>query len=39
VCSSDLGIITTSRQFEMHIKMMKTAEENSEAAAAILRLS
>jgi flagellar basal-body rod protein FlgF len=33
------GIITTSRQFEMHIKMMKTAEENSEAAAAILRLS
>jgi flagellar basal-body rod protein FlgF len=33
------GIITTSRQFEMQIKMMKTAEENSEAAAAILKMS
>ncbi|MGH1462951.1 MAG: flagellar basal body rod protein FlgF [Neptuniibacter sp.] len=33
------GIISTSRQFEMQIKMMKTAEENSEAAAAILRMS
>lgn len=33
------GIITSSRQFEMQIKMMKTAEENSEAAAAILKIS
>ncbi|MFW1676707.1 flagellar basal-body rod protein FlgF [Pontibacter sp. JAM-7] len=33
------GIITTSRQFEMQVRMMKTAQENSEAAAAILRLS
>ena len=33
------GIITSSRQFEMQIKMMKTAEENSESAAAILRMS
>lgn len=33
------GIITSSRQFEMQIKMMKTAEENSESAAAILKLS
>lgn len=33
------GIITSSRQFEMQIKMMKTAEENSESAAAILRIS
>ena len=33
------GIITSSRQFEMQIKMMKTAEENSESAASILKLS
>lgn len=33
------GIITSSRQFEMQIKMMKTAEENSESAAAILKIS
>ncbi len=33
------GIITTSRQFEMQIKMMKTAEENSESAATILKIS
>ncbi|MDO6515443.1 MULTISPECIES: flagellar basal-body rod protein FlgF [unclassified Neptuniibacter] len=33
------GIITSSRQFEMQIKMMKTAEENSEAATSILKLS
>lgn len=33
------SIITLSRQFEMHIKMMKTAEENSSAAARILQLS
>lgn len=33
------GIISTSRQFEMQIKMMKTAEANSESAASILKLS
>ncbi|WP_415892515.1 flagellar basal body rod protein FlgF [Neptuniibacter sp. PT8_73] len=33
------GIISTSRQFEMQIKMMKTAEENSETAASILKIS
>lgn len=33
------GIISSSRQFEMQIKMMKTAEENSESAASILRMS
>ncbi|WP_415896964.1 flagellar basal body rod protein FlgF [Neptuniibacter sp. QD72_48] len=33
------GIISTSRQFEMQIKMMKTAEENSETAASILKMS
>mgnify|MGYP005998096935 FL=1 len=33
------GIITSSRQFEMQIKMMKTAEENSESATSILKLS
>ncbi|WP_415902024.1 flagellar basal-body rod protein FlgF [Neptuniibacter sp. QD29_5] len=33
------GIISTSRQFEMQIKMMKTAEENSETAATILKIS
>jgi flagellar basal-body rod protein FlgF len=33
------GIISTSRQFEMQIKMMKTAEENSEAATSILKMS
>ncbi|WP_415904455.1 flagellar basal body rod protein FlgF [Neptuniibacter sp. QD48_55] len=33
------GIISSSRQFEMQVKMMKTAEENSETAASILKLS
>lgn len=33
------GIIGASRQFEMQIKMMQTAQENSEVAAQILRLS
>lgn len=33
------GIISTSRQFEMQIKMMKTAEENSESATSILKMS
>jgi flagellar basal-body rod protein FlgF len=33
------SIISLSRQFEMNIKMMKTAEENSSAAAKILQLS
>ncbi len=33
------GIISSSRQFEMQIKMMKTAEENSETAASILKMS
>ncbi len=33
------SIISASRQFEMQVRMMKTAQENSEAAAAILRLS
>jgi flagellar basal-body rod protein FlgF len=33
------GIISSSRQFEMQIKMMKTAEENSESATSILKLS
>jgi flagellar basal-body rod protein FlgF len=33
------GMISSSRQFEMQIKMMKTAEENSEAAASILKMS
>jgi flagellar basal-body rod protein FlgF len=33
------GIISSSRQFEMQIKMMKTAEKNSESAATILKLS
>ncbi|WP_415889280.1 flagellar basal body rod protein FlgF [Neptuniibacter sp. SY11_33] len=33
------GIISSSRQFEMQIKMMKTAEENSETAASILKIS
>lgn len=33
------GIISTSRQFEMQLKMMTNAKENSEAAAAILRMS
>ncbi len=33
------NMITLARQFEMHIKMMKTAEENSSAAAKILQLS
>jgi len=31
------NIIGLSRQFEMNIKMMKTAEENSTAAAKILQ--
>lgn len=33
------SMITLARQFEMHIKMMKTAEENSSAATQILKLS
>ncbi|SIS46744.1 flagellar basal-body rod protein FlgF [Neptunomonas antarctica] len=33
------SIISLSRQFEMNIKMMKTAEENSTAATKILQLS
>ncbi|WP_372738833.1 flagellar basal-body rod protein FlgF [Neptunomonas sp.] len=33
------SIISLSRQFEMNIKMMKTAEENSSAATQILSLS
>lgn len=32
------SIIDLARQFEMHVKMMKTAEENSSAAARILSL-
>ena len=32
------SIIGLSRQFEIHVKMMKTAEENSSAAARILQL-
>ncbi len=33
-----VNMIDLSRQFEMQIKMMKTAEENSAAAAQVLRL-
>ncbi|MBY4675922.1 flagellar basal-body rod protein FlgF [Marinobacterium arenosum] len=33
------SIIATARQFEMHVKMMKTAEENSSTASQIMRLS
>lgn len=33
------GLIVTSRQYEMQVKMMKTAEQNSESATTILRLS
>lgn len=33
------SIISLSRQFELQVKMMKTAEENSSAAAEILSLS
>lgn len=33
------GIITTSRQFEMQLKMMTNAKENSESAAAILKIA
>lgn len=33
------SIISLSRQFEVQVKMMKTAEENSSAAAQILQLS
>lgn len=33
------GIISSSRQFEMQVKMMKTAEENSEAATSILKIA
>lgn len=33
------SMITLARQFEMHIKMMKTAEDNSSAATQILKLS
>lgn len=37
---SDLtAMISLSRQFEMQVKMMKTAEENSSKAAEILRMS
>ena len=32
------SIIDLARQFEMHVKMMKTAEDNSSAAARILQL-
>ena len=32
-------LISLSRQFEMQIKMMKTVEENSEAAARLLQIS
>ncbi|GGK72617.1 flagellar basal body rod protein FlgF [Amphritea balenae] len=32
------SVIDLARQFEMHVKMMKTAEENSSAAARILQL-
>ncbi|WP_315981299.1 flagellar basal body rod C-terminal domain-containing protein [Aliamphritea spongicola] len=32
------SIISLSRQYEMQVKMMKTAEENSSAAARILQL-
>ena len=32
-------LISLSRQFEMHVKMMKTAEENSEASARLLQMS
>jgi len=32
-------LISLSRQFEMQIKMMKTAEENSESSARLLQLS
>lgn len=32
-------IISLSRQFEMQVKMMKTAEQNSEATARLLQLS
>lgn len=33
------SMISLARQFEMHIKMMKTAEDNSTAATKILQLS
>ncbi len=33
------NMISLSKQFEMNLKMMKTAEENSEAATKILQLS
>jgi len=33
------AMISLSRQFEMQVKMMKTAEENSSAASEILKLS
>ncbi|MBA4500906.1 flagellar basal-body rod protein FlgF [Marinobacterium marinum] len=33
------AMISLSRQFEMQVKMMKTAEENSSAAAKILQMS
>lgn len=32
-------IISLARQFEMHMKMMKTVEENSASASQLLRLS
>lgn len=32
-------LISLSRQFELHVKMMKTAEQNSEASARLLQLS
>ncbi|QEW07749.1 flagellar basal-body rod protein FlgF [Nitrincola iocasae] len=33
------AIITLSRQYEIQVKMMKTAEENSSAAASVLQMS
>lgn len=33
------SVLTLAKQFEVHIKMMKTAEENSSAAARILQIS
>ena len=33
------GIIALSRQFELSVKMMKTLEENSSAAARVLQIS
>ncbi len=33
------SVLTLSRQFELHVKMMKTAETNDESAARILQMS